>query len=303
MTNALISVILPIYNGADYLSDAIDSILSQNFEDFELILINDGSTDDSLSIAQAYKDPRIILISQRNMGLIATLNKGISLANGRYIARMDQDDVSFKARFSKQVELLESGYDLCGSHFHFISEVGGLSASRVVSIDPDFQSIILTRSTPFAHGSVMIRRSFLKENFLEYNKEVYSSAEDYYLWVLCFEAGARIINVNDYLFSYRYLDKALSKVNSIKNLEDANSISKYFIANNFHRIEKDIEKRLLKNHELNYFEQEQLAFYLFRTLPRRSIFLTCQYLKLIAIDIKIIAFLRVIKHTRLFLWK
>lgn len=297
MTNPLISVVLPVYNGEKYLSEAIDSILKQTFTDFELIIINDGSTDASLVIAQQYQteDERIILVSQENIGLVASLNKGIALSKGKYIARMDADDISLANRFYEQVNLLEQGFDLCGCHFHFITESGQLSKSRVVAIDPNFQSVILTRSTPFAHGSVMIRKSFLLDNNLLYSHEKYKSAEDYYLWVQCFEKGAKITNVDEYLFLYRDFDLSLSKLNAKSNLADANLISKGFISNSFSKIERDISKRLTASCCLTLFEQEQLAYYLFKTLTKRPLHLTRYYLKFASLDIKLVSFFRAIK--------
>ena len=90
----LISVVMPVYNGEKYLREAIDSILAQTLIDFEFIIINDGSTDNSKSIIESYDDKRIIYIEQENKGLSKSLNIGISLSNGEFIARMDQDDVS-----------------------------------------------------------------------------------------------------------------------------------------------------------------------------------------------------------------
>lgn len=298
MTTPLISVILPIYNGADYLNEAIDSILSQSFKDFELILINDGSSDNSLSIAQTYKDKddRVVLISQKNMGLVATLNKGISLAKGQFIARMDQDDISLENRFHEQIKLLEKGYDLCGCHFHFITESGQLSKSRVVSVNSDFQSVILTRSTPFAHGSVMIRKSFLDENNLKYSHEKYTSAEDYYLWAQCFEYGAKITNVDEYLFLYRDFDLSLSKLNAKNNIKDAIAISREFTVKNLIQIESSLQRRLTDSATLNTFEQEQLAFFLFNTLFKRRFSKTKYYLSFITLDIKLVAFFRFLKY-------
>ncbi|MCG6202762.1 glycosyltransferase family 2 protein, partial [Psychromonas antarctica] len=209
----LISVILPVYNGEKYLREAIDSILTQTERNFELIIINDGSTDGSSIIIDEYRkvDNRVKVINQENMGLVYSLNRGIEESNSKYVARMDADDISLENRFEEQIKLMENGYDLCGCHFHLVTESGQLSKSRVVSVDSHFQSVILTRSTPFAHGSVMMRKSFLVENNLKYSNGEYSSAEDYYLWVLCFEKGAKITNVDEYLFLYRDFDLSLSK--------------------------------------------------------------------------------------------
>ena len=301
----LISVILPVYNAELYLSEAVDSILNQTVNDFELILIDDGSTDGSLSIAQAYakQDERVVLISQPNMGLVETLNKGISLAKGRYIARMDADDISLENRFEEQVKLLEEGYDLCGCHFHLVTESGKLNNSLVVSTDSEFQSVILTRAVPFAHGSVMMRKSFLLENDLEYCLGEYSSAEDYYLWINCFKHGAKIGNVDKYLFLYRDFELSLSKVNSKKNIKDAQSISRKFIKENYKKIEGDIKRRLSKKTNLNIFEQEQLAFFLFNTLFKRSLTETKVYFQFIKADIRIISFFRFVRLIVLYIFR
>jgi len=89
-----LSVLMPVYNGRDYLRPAIDSILNQTFTDFELIIVNDGSTDDSRSIIEEYSDRRILLINQKNQGVARSLNNGLELAKGKYVRRHDADDIS-----------------------------------------------------------------------------------------------------------------------------------------------------------------------------------------------------------------
>jgi len=119
MNNPLISVVLSVYNAEKYLVEAIKSILNQTFKDFEFIIINDGSTDKSLEIIESYQkeDERIILISRENKGLIASLNEGIEKAKGKYIVRMDADDISLSTRFEEQVKIMEENQNigLCGT--------------------------------------------------------------------------------------------------------------------------------------------------------------------------------------------
>src|SRR6185369_4386478 len=118
----LISVVLPVYNGEKYLAEAIDSILGQTLTDFELIIIDDGSTDNSLAILKQYKqrDNRIRLIARENRNLATTLNDLIDLAQGEWVARMDQDDIALPHRFEKQLQWLEqTGADICGSSIRF----------------------------------------------------------------------------------------------------------------------------------------------------------------------------------------
>ncbi len=126
MKSPIISVVMSVYNGDKYLREEIESILNQTFKDFEFIIVNDGSTDKSLEIIKSYNDPRIVIIDQENTGLAKALNNGINIAKGRYIARMDQDDISNPERFEKQIEFLEnlSEYVAIGSWSNHISEHG-----------------------------------------------------------------------------------------------------------------------------------------------------------------------------------
>src|SRR3989339_1903405 len=107
MPNPKISIVMPVYNCEGFLRDAIDSVLKQTFTDFELIIVNDASTDNTLSIIKSYDDLRIALINRGKLGLTRALNAGIATARGRYIARMDGDDISLPNRFQKQYDFLE----------------------------------------------------------------------------------------------------------------------------------------------------------------------------------------------------
>jgi glycosyltransferase involved in cell wall biosynthesis len=122
----LISVVMPVYNAAQYLREAIDSILNQTFRDFEFIIINDGSTDRSLEIIQSYNDDRIRLINQKNTGLAKALNNGIAIAKSDFIARMDADDISIPERLTSQFSFLESNVDVVavGSNAEVIDKEG-----------------------------------------------------------------------------------------------------------------------------------------------------------------------------------
>ena len=121
----IVSVIMPVYNGDQFLDRSIKSVLNQTFNNFEYIIINDGSTDDSQKIIESYKDSRIKLINySKNMGISFALNNGLNVAEGNYIARQDQDDVSFPDRFMLQIEFLENNnnIDLVDTNFIFIDE-------------------------------------------------------------------------------------------------------------------------------------------------------------------------------------
>ena len=115
--NLKVSVVIPVFNGMPFLKETIDGILNQTYSNFELIIINDGSTDDSEEYIETLKDSRIRYISQNNIGLCNTLNKAFSLAKGTYIFRNDQDDISEPKRLEKQIHALEeSTYDCVFSY-------------------------------------------------------------------------------------------------------------------------------------------------------------------------------------------
>jgi glycosyltransferase involved in cell wall biosynthesis len=125
--NPKVTVLMPVYNGEKYLREAIESILNQTFIDFEFLIINDGSTDRSVEIIESYSDPRIRLVhNERNMKLIATLNKGLELARGEYIARMDCDDISLPERLAKQVAFMDANPEVgvLGTAFQTIDSYG-----------------------------------------------------------------------------------------------------------------------------------------------------------------------------------
>src|SRR4051794_13726774 len=106
MSNVKISVLMPAYNVANFIGEAIRSILNQSFKDFEFIIINDGSTDETESIIQSFSDSRIILVTQENKGVAAALNSGLSIAKSNYIARFDADDICYPHRLAKQYQFM-----------------------------------------------------------------------------------------------------------------------------------------------------------------------------------------------------
>ncbi|MFO0971604.1 MAG: glycosyltransferase [Candidatus Saccharimonadales bacterium] len=180
----LISVVMSVYNGEDFLKAAIESILNQTFRDFEFIIINDGSTDSSKKIIDSYKDPRIVSINQKNIGLIASLNKGISKAKGKYIARMDADDISLPNRFEKEVEWLnqDNSRGLVSTFFELIdfktSEPIGTTLVFPIQNDDLRRAFYFTN--PFAHGAAMYRKDAIA-TVGEYTTK-YGPTEDYELW-------------------------------------------------------------------------------------------------------------------------
>ena len=179
-----VSIILSVYNGERYLRQAMDSILNQTFTDFEFIIVDDGSTDETAAILKSSPDPRIVrLVHSTNQGLIASLNDGLSIASGQFIARIDADDISLPNRLEEQVRIFKTDPQLVivGSYSHRIDETG-----KQIKIVPKPLSDTAIRWTllfecPFVNSAVMIRKDALHRNGLRYDKDrLY--AEDYDLW-------------------------------------------------------------------------------------------------------------------------
>jgi len=158
-----ISVILPVYNAQGFLEESVASILAQDFSDFELIVMDDGSTDSSLQILKAIPDPRIILHSEKKTGLTKLLNMGIGLAAGEYIARMDADDISAPNRFSRQLKALEAdpGLAAVGCWYHIVDGSGKILAERTPPTSPAEIKDKFFSSAPIAHPAAMFRKNAL----------------------------------------------------------------------------------------------------------------------------------------------
>jgi glycosyltransferase involved in cell wall biosynthesis len=196
-----VSVAMPVYNGAAHLSESIESILAQTFDDFELIIIDDGSADDSLRVLREYekRDQRIRLVSRENRNLATTLNDIIALARGKWIARMDQDDIALPQRFARQLHLLEaSGADICGCRVRLFGAADQRELVYPVT-DAAIKAELLFAS-PFAHPTVMMRASLAKS--LLYDK-VWEKCEDYDLWERAANAGWRMANLDEVMLLYR----------------------------------------------------------------------------------------------------
>ena len=229
MEKALISVILPVYNAEKHLREAIDSILSQSYSHFELFIINDGSTDSTEQIIQSYTDPRIKCIkNEKNLGLIATLNKGIELSTGEFIARMDADDISLPQRFEKQIAFMQKNPDVgaAGSWYYNFSKKGR-SEHTLSSNSAELQSILLFNSC-LCHPSVIIRKSVLTTNNIKYHSAC-KHAEDYDLWIEISKV-CKLSNVPEFLFKYRTHEEQVTNQHNSIQKESAAIIRKNYLA-------------------------------------------------------------------------
>jgi glycosyltransferase involved in cell wall biosynthesis len=198
-----VTVLMSVYNGEKYLREAIDSILNQTFEDFEFLIINDCSTDRTMEILQSYHDHRIKIINnEKNIGLTKSLNKGLKIARGEYIARQDADDVSAPDRLKKEIDFLGAhrDYAVVGTFVKVLND-----DSKVIRLPKglieDFQiRDFFKRSNCLTHGSTMLRKKCLLE--VGFYDESIARAQDYDLWLRLSEKY-RLANIPEYLYMWR----------------------------------------------------------------------------------------------------
>jgi len=212
---------MPVYNCELYIKEAIDSILNQTFDDFEFLIIDDASTDETVTIIKTYSDSRIQLIEkEKNSGYTNSLNYGLSIAKGEYIARMDGDDISLPERFKKQVDFLEINPDIvvCGT---LISIIG----QNYLRPRPEYHDEIkvnLLFGNCIAHPSVMFRSSIFQSFNLSYDISR-EPAEDFALWVKLSNYGG-LHNLQECLLQYRVHENQVSNSRSTKQRRIADEI-------------------------------------------------------------------------------
>lgn len=211
MKEPLISVILPVYNAENYLRQSIDSILSQTFTQFELIIINDGSTDGSQRIIDSCNDARIVKVKQENIGLADTLNKGIAMARAPIIARQDNDDISLPQRLQMQYDFLNKHSDvaLVGAMADIINEQGGPTGRSHRHPQKNIElKFFLLFNNPFVHSLVMFRKRVVQDLGGYSNDPLVF--EDYNLWSRLARQH-KIANLPDVLLNYREVNTGMSK--------------------------------------------------------------------------------------------
>jgi glycosyltransferase involved in cell wall biosynthesis len=200
-----ISVIMPLYNAEQFVKKSIESILTQSYEDFELLLIDDCSTDNTLEVASSIKNSKIKIVNnERNMGIAFSRNKGLDLAEGQYIALMDDDDLTVPNRFEIQVNYLgmHNEIDIVGGRHCVIDERDQVIwTCRDPLNNPKYIRADMMLYNPIANGSAMIRNDFLRENRIKY-QDGCLGMEDYRFWIDCSVWG-NITNLNDILLYWR----------------------------------------------------------------------------------------------------
>jgi len=211
--NPLISVVMSVYNGEAFLEEAINSVLNQSLTNFEFIIINDGSTDSSLKIIKSFTDSRIKIINQKNLGLSKALNKGIKEANGKFIARMDSDDISLPLRFEKQIDFLNKNPNcvLVGTNAHIIDLKGNLLYTTKLAENWTDIKKILPENT-FFHSATMFPKSVWARSG-GYREDIIHHFEDKILWNN-FSKFGELYNLSDALLCYRLVPTSVSNHNS-----------------------------------------------------------------------------------------
>jgi hypothetical protein len=212
MTTPVITVLLPVYNGAAEVVRAVDTVLNQTFGDFELLIINDGSRDDSAAVLDGMCDPRIRVVHQANAGLAATLNRGIALAQGRYVVRQDQDDWCRPSRLEKQLAYMEAHPD-CGLLGTWAEIWVGDTPSERVHDHPVTHGLLsfdLLFNNPFVHSSVMLRKDVLQAVGGYSTDPARQPPEDYELWSRM-ARQCTVANLPERLLVYREMPQSMSR--------------------------------------------------------------------------------------------
>lgn len=205
-----VSIVIPVYNGETYIKECMDSILGQTFHDFEVIAVDDRSTDHSLDLLRKYadKDARVRVLENPSHDMIHALNYGIKQSKGDYIARMDIDDMMCPHRIERQIEVMESHPEVavCASWMKtFGLKEQTCGGGQEAVLHPLFH---LLRGNFIAHPTTMLRTSFLRCHKLRYRK--YPYAEDYKLWMDIALHGGRFWIIPEVLLRYRLSDRQVS---------------------------------------------------------------------------------------------
>jgi glycosyltransferase involved in cell wall biosynthesis len=246
--NPVISVLMPVFNAEKYLNKSIESILNQSFTNFEFLIFDDCSNDNSAALIKSYFDKRIKLYkSQSNQGYLVHLNKGIDLSKGKFIARMDADDISLPDRFEAQLAYLERNKEFA------------LVGSSAIAIDEDDKELFtinvpvknlaneLFWKNPFVHSSVMGRKDILKKYY--YNSDYYT-AEDYYLWSQI-ASFYPVANIEKPLLKYRVHNESISIQKSEQQEACVKKIYTFHLSSlgltNLSSVQIELHYRLVRN--------------------------------------------------------
>ena len=234
----LISVLMPVYNTKEeYLRASIESILNQTFTDFEFIIVNDGSTNNAEEVILSYKDNRIKYVKQENQGIVGALNNAWSKASGKYIARMDSDDIAYPERFAKQVNFLEENpeYSLVGSWAKIIP------SNNVIKLPQDIKVMDLLADCMFIHPSIMFNKADFEKFKLQYETG-FEYAEDYCLYANAVK-HLKMTNLQEVLLDYRVYPENSSSKNRDIRIKSSFKVQDLILENLSN--DKELQERIL----------------------------------------------------------
>ncbi|GKX65533.1 glycosyltransferase [Inconstantimicrobium mannanitabidum] len=244
----MISVIMSVYNAEKYLDESVKSILNQTYSDLEFIIVDDDSTDNSLEILREYEksDKRVIVISEGHRGVVRNVNRGISIAKGEYITRMDADDISDLRRLQIQYDFMEKNIDVdfCGTDFRYFGE-GDFSKENDVLKgefqnirDAEGEEIIIKRGYSICQPSFFIRKSAIEE--LGPYDEQYPYAEDLAYPIKFIENSKKIKMIDAILMQVRKHDDSKSTIERVDNAKETMKLRMDYIARNYSLNNKNI---------------------------------------------------------------
>lgn len=256
----LVSVLLPVYNAESYVAEAIESILNQTYKNFEFIIVNDGSTDRSEEVILSFSDERIRYYrNEVNLGLIGTLNKSISLSSGKYLARMDNDDICLPERLAKQVAFLESHPEVgvLGTAFYNIDKTGEIFSETAFPSQHILLCWSLCFFSPLAHPTVLMRRELVQREG-GYKVGIVHS-EDYDFWCRL-SSKTKLSNLQDVLFKLRKHEMNSSSLFDTTQFNNSIIVSREMISKIVNEdIPEDLVRNLWKKDIKSIDEAERIA--------------------------------------------
>jgi len=217
MNSILISVIMTTFNEPkNYIQQSIESVLNQTYTNFELLILDDSSNSETIQAIDSFKkDIRVNVVREKiRMGFVHALNKGMKMAKGKYIARMDADDICFNDRFEKQIKYLEAhtDIDILGGNMKIIDENGNILSQRQYPCSKFSLKFSSVFRSPVAHPTVMFRRSIIEKNM--FYDDLFKKAEDLEFWLRLRNNGFKIANMPEYVLYFRISGDLAKKRNS-----------------------------------------------------------------------------------------
>lgn len=242
-----ISVIMPVFNGEKHLNEAVDSILDQTFRDFEFIIINDGSVDNTSKILDSYSDGRIRLVQRENRGFAYSLNEAIQLAEGKYIARMDADDVALENRLQLQYEFMESypGVDILGGQADIIDEDGRLIGEMRKPISWPNISKYIKYACPLCHPTYFVREHVY--DIIKGYRNI-PPVDDYDFLFRALEKGCVMRNLPEKILKYRKTNNSMTANNFLRTVTLTSQIQKLHVLRTRGKKKEDNILSVLQNY-------------------------------------------------------